>query len=127
MPLPLPGFGPGEYQTLREFLLGEDESNLGTELRESFSPRAWLRFFALTGADVNVLLRHGWRLYRLLVRMRDQSRKQGHDRCIEEVGNCAKTLQALLEYGLACAAPTNEKDLRAIHDKVDNFKKVYVE
>ena len=31
----------------------------------AFPPRAWLRFFALTGADVNVLLRHGWRLYGL--------------------------------------------------------------
>ena len=58
------------------------------------------------------------------VRMRDQSRKQGHDRCIEEVRNCAKTLQALLEYGVARAAPTNEKDLRNIRTRLTTSKKV---
>ena len=43
---------------------------------------------------------------------------------VYEIRNCVKTLQALLDYGLARAAPTSVEEQHAINCKVDNFKRV---
>ena len=123
-PLPLPGFGPGEYQALRQFLLCGDHCSPGRGLRDSLSPRAWLRFFTLGGADLDVILRQGWTLYRLLVQKWRQSDGEEQSGNREEVRKCVTALHSLLDSGLERHAYTSEVSRRAVESKVDNFKQV---
>ena len=73
---------------------------------------------------MDVILRQGWTLYRLLVQKWRQSDGEEQSGNREEVRKCVKLLHSLLDSGVERHAHTSEVSRRAVESKVDNFKQV---